>query len=245
MIATVIPIVDILPQDRVRAIFQKGEPFEEELTIEPRLPDPFLIKSIKVPKGYLKVKLTPPPAGEGGKGDVRKYRLKISFADDVPVQRLTDTIFLTTNYEKMPNLRIRIAADVRGPIQVRPTRIYYSKLAKEKKTSQKQTIQLSYIGDGSFKIKNVQAKPDHFEPEIEELAKGKDYLVHLYYKGDYSEKTIRGNLTVTTDNEIQPVISVPISGRMLSDITKRKSRSFAGDRRTMTPLTRGEKIPAP
>ena len=244
----VIPMVDIQPTDRIKVDIQKGEDWDKEFIIKPAVKEPFLIKSLKT-KDYINAKLTPPPAGEDGKGDVREYKLRVSFNDDVPAARISDAIIMSTNLREMPMLTVRVYGYVRGPITYLPQRLYFNRLREDDALSQTQYVdlELSDKTKGGFKVLEAAATPDFFKTNIEELEKGKKYRVHVTYKGDYAEPIIRGNLVVKTDNPVQDTIEMIIGGRIISEEAQknldRMVQEKMGSRATGGKVI--EKIPAP
>lgn len=210
----VVPIIEIQPQNRV--FFpnrSRGSGGEQELTILNHQPLPLTIEEVRPQAGgSFSANLETVREGE-------EYRLQITLAPDAPAGRFEETIELITDSPTFPKIPIYARAWVVEEVSASPEEVRFSMVRLEdldQKVLAVKKIRISKRDAADFEVLDASADVPFISVRVEPEVEGQSYHVLVEVDPAMAEKgELQGTLTVRTNDERFPELSVPISGTFL------------------------------
>ena len=216
--ATVKPFVDMLPSQHVFLRADRGEAatktvtlvsFEDDLdlkieTIESS--DPLItVTSASIEEGMTD------DAGDPVEGD---FALTVTLSETAPVGRVSGTVDVFTNSTKVEKLTIQVRGNVRGLVQVRPSRIFLGNLPENVEEPIKKTIRVTHRRGGGLEIQKVESSFDGITTEVNPVDDGAAFEVLLTIDGELPRGTLDEQVTIFTNDADEPEIEVRIRGQI-------------------------------
>jgi Protein of unknown function (DUF1573). len=129
------------------------------------------------------------------------------------IGRFSGKIFLETNSAKQPKTSVIFYGVVEGDITINQRRIYYGTVPEGKEMTKKLFVK---INESHIKILSSKISPDYLSVSIDERYEQKNphCLVAIKLHEDAPVGIIDGLLELTTNSEEQPVINIPITGKV-------------------------------
>ncbi len=139
-----------------------------------------------------------------------EYEVLITLASSAPLGVLDSTARILTNDRNWPVLEVPISGEVIGPIAVRPESVFFGSVKEG--TAATCSVAITSSDDIRLKIRRVESDLTHVTTQIVRGVGGLAYRIVATLQDTASPGLVKGNLTVYTDNEEQPVLQVPVHG---------------------------------
>lgn len=136
------------------------------------------------------------------------YRIAATLSSQAPVGELEANVMLSTNLPDEPLAKVRIAATVRGDIEVLPD-VFFLGLVKRGKAVEK-TVRLSTRGTKALQIKKASSPFEYVLVTTRPDVDGKSYAVTAKVNDRAPIGSIQGDVIVFTNDPDQPEIRIPL-----------------------------------
>ena len=179
-----------------------GKEIERTIAIKPLTDSSLNIKKITSSKEFVKASIA-----EKNKDG---YIIKATLDNNLKIGRFSGGIFLETDNQRQPKVKIPFFGEVVGDITPYPKKIYYGFVNKGKEITRKVFVK---INKDDIKILNIKISPDFLSTKIIEK-KSPHYLIEVKLNKEAAIGKLNGLLELDTNSEKQPVIRIPILGEI-------------------------------
>lgn len=191
--------------DRVSLIIQKGEQNPgSAVSINKARGGPFTISKIECNLEYITTTLQPVEEG-------KRYKVEVNATADAPIGRATGTITIHTDDPKDPEIGVPLTVTVRGNLRVIPERLSFGLVNQGRVTTK--TIALTTRKE-QLKIKKVESSADFLITEVVTKEPGKRFQINVSVDPKAPVGSIKGTITIHTNDPLQPEVEVPVTGRV-------------------------------
>jgi hypothetical protein len=204
MKADVVPRLDITPRSHYFKQVRKREGGTKWFDVKPTELEEIRSVEMKCTTDHFSTELQP---GDEGKNE---YKVKVSIADDAPLGRISGALEFFVNGETEMCSRVPVTAFLTGDIDISPKRVLFR--AKRRNQEILETVDITSGTGEAFRIRKVSSDIPTLNTELVSQEEGKHYSVTASLKRGTPAGTVRGNITIHTDNELQPEIKVPVYG---------------------------------
>lgn len=216
--ANVKPFVDVLPSQHVFLRADRGQEVSKQVTIvssEEGLDlaiEKIDSSSELVTVSWAEIEEGQTDAeGEPVSGD---YTVDVTLSDKAPVGRVNGTIDIFTNSEKASQITLQVRGNVRGLVQVRPSRVFLGNLAATVEEPVEKTVRVTARGEGQVAVEKVESSFSAITTTVKTVEEGKSYDVILEIKGDLPQGPLDEIITIYTSDEDEKEIEVKIRGQV-------------------------------
>lgn len=208
ILATVKPILAILPDPTPTIPLKDSEPTVKELTIEVNDPAPVQVTKLVCNAPYATAEAVP----EGG-ANSKNFKLLLKIGAEAPIGRSVFTMTGYTTSTRQPQFVV-VAICEKGIMAV-PTSVFMGNI------DAKTVLPLTQIAtlqrkEGHFKIQKVEPNDPSLEATVVPVHDGSEYQIKVAYKGGWAPGQIFRKIAVHTDDPKQPVIELQVLAFMRS-----------------------------
>lgn len=215
--ANVKPFLDMLPSQHVFLRADRGQGATKTVTLVSYEEDHRLeIEKVESTDPLLSVthrRITEGMQDEEGNPIEGDFELTVHLDEKAPVGRISGTVDVFTNNPKVEKMTMQVRGNVRGLVQVRPSRVFLGNLPESVEEPIKKTVRVTHRQGGALEIKKVESSFDGFKTSVREIEKG-GYEVELTVEGDLPLGTLDEQLTIHTNDADEPEIAVRIRGQV-------------------------------
>ena len=163
---------------------------------------------------------TLPPGGLG--------EIDVSFNPQGRRGKQKQTVSVYSNAENEPIVQLTVKGTVMAAVDVAPDRVLFGSVNNQEATTKR--IRVLDSGDGTLKINHIQTSSRFFTTEVRPVHLGKaiNYEVKVILQPRAPVGKFQETLTIHTNNELQPHLSVAIEGNVLGPITVQPEQLFFG-----------------
>ena len=216
--ATVKPFLDLLPSQHVFLRADRGEAafkkvtlvsYEEELDLQ--------IDKIESSDPLITVESTAideTKVDEEGNPIEGDYELEISLSATAPVGRVSATVDLFTNSTKVEKMTMQVRGNVRGLVQVRPSRVFLGNLPEKVEEPITKTIRVTHRGGAELEIQKVESSFEGMQATVSSVENGAAHEVVLTINGELPRGTFDERVTIFTNDADEPEIEVRVRGQI-------------------------------
>ena len=166
---------------------------------------------------------------ESGEKDNKGFEVEVTLASEVPMGKLEETLIIHTSSTKSPTIEIPVTGNIKGNIELRPDMFFFGSFKKGETPTSKVTI--STKSEEPLKIEKIDPEPlsdkdlkageqarfragnplsDYISVTITPKTEGKEYEITATLKDNAPVGTIKGTITIRTNNSDQPTIEITI-----------------------------------
>lgn len=178
------------------------------------------IKSVKSENKHIKVE-----AGLFDSGDSNKKQFKVTILPEMGIGHFSTLLTIETDHKSKKNLKLFVIGEILGNIRLSSKGFSFGLLRKGVKREKIITLTAA-ISDYAFKVLDVQNTVPGLCTEVTTMQEGSSYLVKasISINEDFSKDALDGKVIITTDDEDQKIIEIPVWGRIFKDNLKQKNR---------------------
>ena len=210
----VVPVIEIQPQNRVYFPNRlRGSGGEQELTILNHQQRPLTIEEVRPQAGgSFSAHLETVRDGE-------EYRLRITLAPDAPAGRFEETIELITDSPEFPRIPVYARAWIVEEVSASPEQLRFSTVRLEdldQDVLALKKVRIVKRDATDFEVLGASVDVPFISVRVEPEVEGQSYHIFVRVDPATADKgELQGTLTVRTNDEGFPELSVPISGTFL------------------------------
>jgi hypothetical protein len=216
--ANVKPFLDLLPSPHVFLRADRSEGASKVVTLV-SYEDALDLKIEKIESSDPLITVTSKPllaaaaVDEEGKSVEGDFELTVELSKDAPVGRINATVEIFTNSPKVPQLTMQIRGNVRGLVQVRPSRVFLGNLPAKLDEPVKKTVRVTHRKGGDLQIKGVDSSFAGIKTHVKPIEKG-SFEVELTLEGELPPGTLDEHVTIHTNDADEPDITVRVRGQV-------------------------------
>ncbi|MEO0249081.1 MAG: DUF1573 domain-containing protein [candidate division WOR-3 bacterium] len=204
LLATITPVVQILPAENPTLVLKEGAPTVSEYEVVIHEEEPASSTSVSCSAPYATAEIQPIASTGGNK----RYKLTLTVKPDAPVGRTGFQVIIYTTSTKQPQATLNVSCE-KGII-VTPSVISLGVITPNTPLPIENVLTLAKRS-GTFHIKKVETDdPANLQIRQEILQDGYQYRLVVSYKGGWSVGAVRRRLTIETDDPNQPRLEVMI-----------------------------------
>jgi hypothetical protein len=202
--ANVVPRLDIKPGSHYFRQVRKREGGTAWFDVKPTELEKIESVEMKCATEHFSAELQP-----GGDG-TNEYKVKLSIADDAPLGRISGALEFFVNGETEMCSRVPVTGYLIGDIDILPKRLLFR--ATRGTENKLESVEVTSGTGTAFRVRKVSTDVPDLETELVLQEEGKRYSVIARLGSNVRPGQLRGNITIHTDNELQPQIEVPVYG---------------------------------
>ncbi|MCM8760032.1 MAG: hypothetical protein NC906_09735, partial [Candidatus Omnitrophica bacterium] len=138
------------------------------------------------------------------------YEITVFLRSNLPIGLFEEKLIIYTNDRKTPRVIIPVRATIEGGIRFYPDICFF--ISTKNTTILKQIVTITAIPGVSFKIKEIKTDLRWVCINLITLEEGKINQLEIVLNEETVPETIKGEITVYTDNAEQPQIKIPVYG---------------------------------
>ncbi len=138
--------------------------------------------------------------------------------------KVTKSITVRSNDQENPKYRLTISGEVAEMISISPRRINFGSVYVGAQAHKTVTV----TSDSHFIIKKITPSAPFFQTTINDESEDR-YTINISLKENHKIGRISGAITLETDNELQPKVTIPLFGEITGDITTYPERVYFGN----------------
>lgn len=216
--ATVKPFVDVLPSQHVFLRTDRGQVSSKQVTLVSHEEELELtIDKVDSSSELVSVVWAAVEEGqtdEDGETIEGDYTIDITLSDKAPVGRVNGTVDVFTNSEKAEKITLQVRGNVRGLVQVRPSRVFLGNLDTTVEEPVVKTVRVTARGEGNIAVEKVESSFAAITSKITVVEEGKSYDIELEIKGDLPQGPLDEVVTIFTNDKDEAEIEVKIRGQV-------------------------------
>ncbi len=139
-----------------------------------------------------------------------EYRVNVSVRKNLPIGRVRGKMQFYINKETEPCAKLSVSATIIGDITVSPNRLVFK--TKLGSNDEIKPITLTSTASEPLRILSVKSDVPGLKVEASPVEKGKSVTIVSRLAPDAQPGSLRGNITVRTNNADQSEITVPVRG---------------------------------
>jgi hypothetical protein len=151
-------------------------------------------------------------SGTLGSG-AKKYAVTVTAPKTLKVGTSSGTIAVKTTHPKSPDLTLRFYANVSGNIQIQPERVMMSPAPGSASTTQHVIVRRAPGVTSPLDVTKATSSDPRVAVEVETKTKGEEYDLAVTYQGEPVGSVPLVNLTVETNDALQPTLTIPVHVR--------------------------------
>lgn len=134
--------------------------------------------------------------------------ISVNFSSKMPIGKIEEKLTIYTDSKKAPKIEVPIKGIIVGEIKVLPELLFFGIIKRGKAESRK--VEISKEGKKDLEIISVEVPAVSASARIIPIQKGKKYAIEVTLSEDVQAGTIRDTVKIHTNNNEQPIISVPL-----------------------------------
>ncbi|MBU0533739.1 MAG: DUF1573 domain-containing protein [Candidatus Omnitrophica bacterium] len=140
------------------------------------------------------------------------FEVEVSLSPDIPVGKFEEKVTIYTTSEKYPKIEIPVTGNIKEEkmIESRPNMFFFGFVNKGETPASKMTIFTT--GKEPLKIERIENPLDCISVAITPKTEDKEYEITATLKDNAPTGSIKGNITIHTNNPDQPKIEIPVYG---------------------------------
>ena len=216
--ATVKPFVDVLPSQHVFLRADRGESASKKVTLI-SYEDDVRLSLLRIEPSNELITVNPRPiepgtVDEDGNPIEGDYELEVVLADTAPVGRVNATVDIITNSEKVEKVTLQVRGNVRGLVQVRPSRVFLGNLAEKIEEPIVKTVRVTARSGDNLKIEKIESSFTSITHQVKTVEEGKSYDVELTIQGELPVGVLDEVITIFTNDDAEKEIEVKVRGQI-------------------------------
>lgn len=145
------------------------------------------------------------------------YVINAVLKNDADFGRINGNIYIFTNSKKQEKITIPFFGEVIGDLSVYPPRISLGVISQKREMV---FPAFAIVYNKDVKVERVEVTPDFIDTAITETKSSrKTYKIETIIKKDSPAGKVNGNLKIFTNSKKQPVIDIPVIGKIKEVIT--------------------------
>ncbi|MCK4904869.1 DUF1573 domain-containing protein [bacterium] len=138
------------------------------------------------------------------------WEVKVNISPDIPIGEFKGKLIIYTDDKKHPKIEISVTGNIKGDIELRPDMFFFGFVKREETSSCKVTIFTT--SKEPLKIEKIESSLQFVSVAINPKVEGKEYEITATLKDNAPVGSIKGNITIYTNNLTQPKIEIPVYG---------------------------------
>ena len=136
------------------------------------------------------------------------YVITATLKPGAPIGEFKGNITISSNHPKQPKVEVPVTATIRGDIDLDRDSFFFGfvKKGSESKTA----LTISIVSKDPLKIDKIDCPLRYVSVNVAPKTEGKEYVVTATLNPDAPLGTIKGEVTIHTNNPDQPEIKVPV-----------------------------------
>jgi hypothetical protein len=228
--AIVKPYVEAYPAGFVRYTLLQGDAETQSVTLYSEEDEPFQITKVETPGDWVKVTTTKIESeterAQGGKAGQAQYKVNITVGGpDTKPGPLADKIHIYTNSKHQPEYPISISGVIRPPYRVEPTMMNFGEVAPTDVAASRAIVVRSndLKTPERFQVTKVESSLSAISTAVKPGANKGEYEVMLQVTKDAKPGDIDGTVKIYTNDQVNPVATVPVKATVKSAVPKSAS----------------------
>ena len=149
------------------------------------------------------------------------FLVDVALKSDIPVGRLEEKITIYTTSEKYPKIEIPVTVNIKGDIEFRPNTFFFGIVhpvrssvsnGANKGDTPSSKVTIFTTSNDPLKLEKIDCPFDYISVIVTPKVEGKEYELTAILKDNAPTGTIKGNITIYTNNPDQPKIEIPVYG---------------------------------
>jgi hypothetical protein len=140
-------------------------------------------------------------------------QLQVHVADDAPFGAFDQIARVPTSSPDQPVLRLRVAGIVRPDLTASPDRLTFGDVPRDVGAAHQLLVR--HRGRGRVRVTAAEWIPSFGSIEVETLREGHRYRIRATLNQGIAPGDLASVLRLTTDDPAQPVIEIPVEGRVV------------------------------
>ena len=182
-----------------------------------------VISEVDSPCGCTAALLSAETIPPGGRGEI-----DVNFNPQGRRGKQKQTVSVYSNAENEPIAQLTVKGTVMAAVDVSPDRVLFGSVNNQQATTKR--IRVLDSGEGTLKIIHIETSSPFLTTEVGPVHLGKaiNYDVKVTLQPGVRMGKFQETLTIHTNNELQPRLSVSIEGNVLGPITVHPEHLFFG-----------------
>jgi hypothetical protein len=214
--ADVRPYVEILPRPLIRFNAVAHEPMNQTFIVAAADPEQELtVSKIESSVPFIATSVRKLDDAEliAGKSP-SQYEVTLSLTDDAPVGPVNAVLTVNTDVKEAPKVPVKVYGVVRALIHVTPSQVQFGSVESRTRPG-RNLIVINNRTDGSkVNITGAAVDDDAFDAQVTTIEDGRRYQVTVVVKPDADPGTRDATLTMTTDDQDFPTVTVPVRANL-------------------------------
>jgi hypothetical protein len=144
----------------------------------------------------------------GKSGD--QYEVTLSLTDDAPVGPVNAVLTVNTDVKEAPKVPVKVYGVVRALIHVTPTQVQFGSIEAKTRPGRNLIVVNNRTDKTKVQVTGAEIDDSAFDAQVTTIEEGRRYQVTVVVKPDAKPGSRDATLTLTTDDEDFPVLTVPV-----------------------------------
>jgi hypothetical protein len=218
--AIVKPYVEAHPAGFVRFNMLQGDTDVQTVTLYSEETEPFEILKVEVPQPWIKVdykkiedqSLAVPAVGRTGQN---QYRVNITAGGpDAKVGPLAEKVHVVTNSKHSPDFWISVSGVIRPTFRMEPLGVNFGEVAPTDSAATRSVVLRSnnLKAPETFVVNKVESSVPGVTAAVKPTQNKGEFEVTVQVAPNAKLGEVDGNVTIYTNDKVNPVVTVPIKG---------------------------------
>lgn len=199
----------------------KGENVEHIYTFKNSGKGVLEISKVKTSCGCTAAVLSDKTIQPGNKGEIKAVFNSGSYGGKI---RKNLTVF--SNDAKKPQFQLTLTGEIIEEVTIEPKNINFGSLSVGEESTR--TLTVNSLTDLNLAIKKITTSQPFVKAEIKEQ-NGEGFLVQVTIKGNFKIGRFNGGVSLETNSQKQPKITIPFFGEVVGDITIYPKKIYYGN----------------
>jgi len=218
--AVVKPYVEAHPSGLVRFNMLQGDTDVQTVTLYSEETDPFEIVKVETPQPWIKVdykKIEDPTqvVTTVGRPGQAQYRVNITAGgNDAKIGPLAEKVHIVTNSKHSPEYWLTVGGVIRPTFRVEPSGVNFGEVAPTDSAATRSVILRTnnLKTPEVFVVNKVESTVPGVTANVKPTQNKGEYEVTLQVAPSAKPGDVDGNVTIYTNDKVNPVVTVPIKG---------------------------------
>lgn len=218
--AIVKPYVEAHPAGFVRFNMLQGDTDVQTVTLYSEETEPFEILKVEVPQPWIKVdykkiedqSLAVPAVGRTGQN---QYRVNITAGGpDAKIGPLAEKVHVVTNSKHSPDYWLSVSGVIRPTFRMEPSGVNFGEVAPTDSAATRSVVLRSnnLKAPETFVVNKVESSVPGVTAAVKPTQNKGEFEVTVQVAPNAKLGEVDGNVTIYTNDKVNPVVTVPIKG---------------------------------
>ncbi|MGZ5476494.1 MAG: DUF1573 domain-containing protein [Thermoanaerobaculia bacterium] len=218
--AIVKPYVEAHPAGFVRFNMLQGDTDVQTVTLYSEETEPFEILKVEVPQPWIKVdykkiedqSLAVPAVGRTGQN---QYRVNITAGGpDAKIGPIAEKVHVVTNSKHSPDYWLSVSGVIRPTFRMEPTGVNFGEVAPTDSAATRSVVLRSnnLKAPETFVVNKVESSVPGVTAAVKPTQNKGEFEVTVQVAPNARLGEVDGNVTIYTNDKVNPVVTVPIKG---------------------------------